>query len=120
MTVQDSSSWSFVDRLRVLLATSPTLLLSVTAALLFSTYLVVHLYLRRLPPNAPKVVSGDYPITGALGFWKARWDFSRDSARQSPTGYYSFHAGPHTVVGLSGPQGRKVFFENKGLGFNEG
>lgn len=73
-----------------------------------------------LPPNAPKQLRESYPILGSLRFFTARWDFFRDAVKSSPTGNFSFFIGKHSVVGLSGPESRKVFFENSGLGFAEG
>lgn len=99
---------------------SPTLFLSLSAAVLLTLYTLIHTYLRAPPRNAPKPVDRNYPITGAFGFWTKRWDFYRNSVRRSPTGHFTFHVGPHTVVGLSGEKGRKTFFENKSLGFSEG
>jgi sterol 14-demethylase len=72
------------------------------------------------PPQAPKLASQNYPIVGALGFFTERWTFCKRASAQSATGNYSFHLGKHRVVGVSGEEGRKVFFENKQLGFSEG
>jgi sterol 14-demethylase len=72
------------------------------------------------PHQAPKLASQNYPIVGALGFVTERWTFCQRASVQSPTGNYSFHLGKHRVVGVSGEEGRKVFFENKQLGLSEG
>lgn len=72
------------------------------------------------PPKAPKLTSHNYPIVGALGFFTERWTFCQRASAQSPTGNYSFHLGKHRVVGVSGEEGRKVFFDNRQLSFSEG
>jgi hypothetical protein len=72
------------------------------------------------PPKAPKLTSQNYPIVGALGFFTERWTFCQRASTQSPTGNYSFHLGKHRVVGISGEEGRKAFFDNRHLGFSEG
>jgi hypothetical protein len=72
------------------------------------------------PPKAPKLASHNYPIVGALGFFTERWTFCERASAHSPTGNYSFHLGKHPVIGVNGEEGRKVFFENKQLGFAEG
>ena len=101
--------------------TSPTLFLATTSTILFVAYVLVHtFFLRRLPPNAPPAVSGNFPLTGATGFWSRRWDFYRRARAHASTGNFSFHAGPNTIVGLSGEKGRRLFFESKELGFAEG
>jgi hypothetical protein len=72
------------------------------------------------PPKAPILTSQNYPIVGALGFFTERWTFCQRASAHSPTGNYSFHLGKHPVIGVSGEEGRKVFFENRQLGFSEG
>jgi hypothetical protein len=96
------------------------IVLFVAASILFTVYVAVLNHFRRIPANAPPKVSDDIPITGALGFWTRRWDWMRLAQLRSPTGNFSYHAGPNTLVGLSGEQGRRLFFENKDLGFAEG
>ena len=72
------------------------------------------------PSKAPKLVNQNYPIVGALGFFTERFTFCKRATANSPTGNYSFHLGKHPVIGVSGEEGRKVFFENRQLGFAEG
>jgi hypothetical protein len=72
------------------------------------------------PIKAPKLVSHNYPIIGALGFFTERWTFCKRASEQSPTGNFSFHLGKHRIIGLSGEEARRVFFENKQLGLAEG
>ncbi|KAF2184121.1 cytochrome P450 [Zopfia rhizophila CBS 207.26] len=110
------SVFDYIERV----TTSPTLFLLVAATVLLTAYAVLHSYFRRLPSNAPPTVSDDLPITGAFGFWTRRWDFFRNARAHTSTGNFSFHAGPHTVVGLSGDKGRQLFFESRDLGLAEG
>lgn len=72
------------------------------------------------PPKAPQTLSNDYPIIGAVAFFTKRWDFFRHAISQSPTGNFSFHLGKHPLIGVSGDEGRRVFFESKQLSFAEG
>ena len=100
--------------------TSPTLFLLVSSLVLSAAYVILHTWFRRLPANAPPAVSDDFPITGAIRFWTKRWDFVRRARDQTSTGNFSFHAGPNTIVALNGDAGRKLFFESRDLGFQEG
>jgi hypothetical protein len=104
------------------LGSSSTILHVSIAILLLCTVGCVLLYPKRaaLPANAPPRVNEGWPILGAMRFFTARWDFFRQSREQSPTGNFSFHIGAYNIVGLSGDKGRQVFFEHKGLSFNEG
>lgn len=107
----------FVQRI----TTSPTLALLFGVAVFFTIYNIVHtFFIRRIPANAPPVVRDNFPITGAWAFWTRRWDWYRQQMRRSNTGNFSFHAGPNTIIGLSGDKGRQLFFESKDLGFGEG
>lgn len=72
------------------------------------------------PKNAPALTTEGWPIIGSTQFFTKRWDFMRSAAQRSNTGNFMFHAGPHEIVGVSGPEARKVFFESKKLGFSEG
>lgn len=99
---------------------SPTLLLLFTLALAFIFVIFHTLFIRRLPSNAPPAAHDDYPVTGPWGFWTRRWDWYRSHRDQSKTGNFSFHAGPNTIVALTGEEGRKLFFESRELGFAEG
>ncbi|KAF2019854.1 cytochrome P450 6A1 [Aaosphaeria arxii CBS 175.79] len=99
---------------------SPTISLLVFSCVLFVIYVCYHTYQRRVPSNAPPTVKGDIPLTGVWDFWTRRWDFYKQEIDRAPTGNFSFHAGPNTLVGLSGEKGRKLFFESKELGFTQG
>jgi sterol 14-demethylase len=59
-------------------------------------------------------------VFGDLGFFRERWDWWQRSVAQSTTGSFLYHIGQYTVVGVSGQEGRKFFFESKDLGFSEG
>ncbi|OGM45751.1 hypothetical protein ABOM_005525 [Aspergillus bombycis] len=48
------------------------------------------------------------------------WEFCHESMTASPTGNYSYYLGRDCVVGLSGPQGRKTFFESRDLDLDQG
>ncbi|KAJ8112688.1 hypothetical protein OPT61_g4995 [Boeremia exigua] len=99
---------------------SPTLLL-LTSSTLVLIFITVHtLFIRRIPANAPRAASDNYPVTGPWGFWTERWDWYRRRRDQSNTGNFSFHAGPNTIVALTGEEGRRLFFESRELGFTEG
>lgn len=83
-------------------------------------YKLLKLYSHEISRNAPPVVKGNLPLSGAWGFWGARWEWCRSVRDWSPTGNYSFHVGRHHVIGLSGDEGRQVFFDSKELGLTEG
>lgn len=101
-------------------STSPTVFLLVSTTVLFTAYVLVVTYLRRIPANAPPVASDDFPLTGAVRFWTKRWEWFQQTRLHTPTGNFTFHAGPNTLVALSGEKGRRLFFESRDLGFAEG
>lgn len=66
--------------------------------------------------GAPAVLAwADWPVVGALRFFSARHDFWHDAVRRSATGSFSFYIGRKQCVGVSGDEGRAMFFEHKGL-----
>lgn len=73
-----------------------------------------------LPKSIPPRIKDELPILGALRFFSARADFCEENSVQSKNGNYSFHIGPYPVVGLSGLEGRKAFYESKELSLFEG
>lgn len=85
-----------------------------TALLLYST--------RQAPfPNsAPTLLSGNLPVVGAFRFFVSRATFLKDGAANSKTGNFSFYVGKHQVVGLSGLEGRKIFYDSKELSSHQG
>ncbi|GFN21569.1 cytochrome P450 [Aspergillus tubingensis] len=86
---------------------------------LFVAQCIRLLWKRPFPSNAPKFVAG-YPLVGALQFVNDREGFCHRSKMASPTGNYSFYLGRDRVVGLSGPQGRRTFFESRDLDLDAG
>jgi len=74
----------------------------------------------RFSKNSPKQTSDTLPILGSIGFFTRRWDFFRASLERSPTNSFSFWVGKLPVIGLGGDQGRKTFFEERGLDFGQG
>lgn len=73
-----------------------------------------------LPKNAPAFTTETWPIVGSLQFFTQRWDFVQRAAAHSNTGNFSFYAGQYPIIGLSGQESRKIFFESRALGFAEG
>lgn len=72
------------------------------------------------PRFAPSLVSENLPIVGAIRFFVSRATFLKDGASASKTGNFSFYVGKHQVVGLSGLEGRKTFYESKELSSHQG
>jgi len=88
-------------------------------AVLSSAY--IYLFSRpAFPRNAPALTSEAFPVIGSLQFFTKRWDFFQKAMAQSSTGNFSFYAGQYPIIGVAGPEARKVFLENKGLAFAEG
>ncbi|KAH9861690.1 hypothetical protein J1614_011443 [Plenodomus biglobosus] len=110
-----------LSRLFDRITSSYTLTLLAAFVVLSVLFVIIHtLFLRRIPSNAPPTVSDDAPIVGAIGFWTERWSWFERQRNASKTGNFSWHAGAHTILGLSGDKSRQVFFESKELGFKEG
>ncbi|KAI0878743.1 cytochrome P450 6A1 [Hypoxylon argillaceum] len=95
-------------------ATVWVLLLTTVATLLSRVF-----WRPAFPKNAPKwYKKGDWPILGALEFYYGRRaDFTREALQASKTGNFSFYIGKKQLVGISGAEGRKLFFESKDLNF---
>lgn len=72
------------------------------------------------PKNAPKQIKEGYPLLGALRLFTSRGDFYKDALTRSDTGNFSVHFGKHQLVGMSGVEGRKTFFDSKDLNMSEG
>ncbi len=88
-------------------------------AVLSSAY--IYLFSRpAFPRNAPALTPEAFPIIGSLQFFTKRWDFFQKATAHSSTGNFSFYAGQYPIIGVAGPEARKVFLENKGLAFAEG
>ncbi|PNS19185.1 hypothetical protein CAC42_1921 [Sphaceloma murrayae] len=75
---------------------------------------------RSLPSKAPPLVSGCFPVVGAVKFFSARAEFFKEKALESKSGIYTFFVGSYPVVGLSGPHGRSTFYDAKQLSLFEG
>ncbi|KAF2207132.1 hypothetical protein CERZMDRAFT_122786 [Cercospora zeae-maydis SCOH1-5] len=92
--------------------------------LLFLTSFVLYVFHKpAFPKNAPKLTSHNtIPLIGAVKFFTRRIDFMSLGQSHSPTGNFGFYAGMHPVIGLSGKsvEQRRVFFEDKRMGFSEG
>ncbi|RYO88763.1 hypothetical protein DL766_005187 [Monosporascus sp. MC13-8B] len=74
-----------------------------------------------LPKNAPKWwKGGDWPVLGALRFYSQRADFYREAISHSPSGNFSFYMGKKHLIGLSGPEARRTFYDSRELSLNEG
>ncbi|KAI1753783.1 cytochrome P450 6A1 [Xylaria castorea] len=95
-------------------ATVWVLLLTTAATLFFRVF-----WRPAFPKNGPKwYKKGDWPILGALEFYYGRRaDFMKDALRASKTGNFSFYIGKKQLIGVSGEEGRKLFFESKDLNF---
>lgn len=72
------------------------------------------------PKSAPQLIKGNWPIVGALRFFTSRGPFLKEGASITKTGNFSFYCGKHRVVGLSGIDGRKTFYESKDLSSHQG
>ena len=64
-----------------------------------------------IPPPAHNV----FPIIGAYTFFVRRWDWFQAEVARSKNGLFSFYAGNKLIIGISGEEARKIFFESKGL-----
>lgn len=72
------------------------------------------------PDSSPSLLTGNLPVIGAFQFFVSRATFLKDGAANSKTGNFSFYVGKHQVVGLSGLEGRKVFYDSKELSSHQG
>ena len=74
------------------------------------------------PTKAPRLTTISIPFIGSKQFFTNRWDFFQAAKAASETGNFTFYAGQYPVVGVSGQEARKVFFDTptKQLGFSEG
>lgn len=71
------------------------------------------------PKGAPKLIR-HWPIVGAVQLFGQRRTFFRETSNRSPTGHFSIYVGKHQVVGLTGLEARKTFFETKALNMSKG
>lgn len=101
------------------LLTAPTLL-TATLIVLLTTFYLTLLRAPSFPPNAPPHTKETYPLLGAWFWFSERWDFHQRASAASPTGNFSFFAGPLSVISIASDSARRVFFESKDLHFNAG
>ena len=66
------------------------------------------------PRKAPPVFEA-WPIVGALRFFSDRKAFLEEVAAKSHSGQASFYYGKLRIIGLSGEDGRRTFFDSKDL-----
>jgi len=94
----------------------------VTAALITVTVGILSVFLKdsSVPDQAPKLISGLWPILGHRGFFNARWDFHHNMGKASQNGNWSYFVGNKPVVGMSGDASRKVFFTSTKLHLGAG
>lgn len=71
------------------------------------------------PKGAPTLVK-EWPIFGALRLFNERKSFYLDASSRSLTGNFSTYVGKYQVLGLSGPEARKLFFESRALNMSAG
>lgn len=89
---------------------------------LFVLILAIYLYAspkvtyKNIPPQARNV----FPVIGAHKFFVKRWDWFEQEIARSKHGIFSFFAGDKLVIGMSGEEARKIFFESKDLNLGEG
>jgi cytochrome P450 len=100
---------------------SPTLLILSVSAAIFLAYTLAHYFvIRRHPANIPHLVRDNFPITGPVGFWTERWSWYKRQRDAAPNGNFSFNVGSHTMIALTGEEGRKLFYDSRHLGLREG
>lgn len=76
-------------------------------------------YRPSFPRNAPKLFKG-YPVLGVPRFFTDRGNFLTEGRRLAGSGNWSFYFGKMRIVGLSGEDGRRLFFESRDLDFTKG
>ena len=102
--------------------------LVVTSASIVLYFLMMRLAkLPTLPPGTPKLLTKDHwPILGTLRFFTDRGAFTTEANRAAlgpdgkGTGTYSFFVGNRHIIGISGTESRKAFFDSRELDFTEG
>ncbi|KAK1978344.1 cytochrome P450 6A1 [Colletotrichum cereale] len=76
-------------------------------------------YRPSFPRNAPRLFKG-YPVVGTPRFFSDRGTFLAEGRRLATSGNWSFYFGKKRLVGLSGVDGRRLFFESRDLDFSKG
>ncbi len=103
-------------RLQTWLATACILLLVAALAVVLDA-------LRRppFPKTAPQLIHrGAFPVMGMMRFFSRRGDFMHNCIQATRTGNFSFYFGKLQIVGVSGVEGRRTFFESKELNMPKG
>lgn len=96
------------------------LLPAALGALMIAVGVLAFAYNVAVPQGSPRrIKSGNYPIVGAIDFFRKRADFCWQAIRESPTGLYSHTIGMYHIVGISGVEARKKYFESKDLSFTD-
>lgn len=99
----------------------PALYLLLSSAVVFALW---HLLFTRphASKNAPKAWNVyDWPVVGsALSFYSRRRDMVLEGVAASQHGNFSFYVGKKHVIAMSGPDGRKTFYESRALNFSAG
>ncbi|KAK1573915.1 cytochrome P450 6A1 [Colletotrichum navitas] len=71
------------------------------------------------PKSAPKLFKS-HPVVGSPRFFSNRGNFMTEGRRLAKSGNWSFYFGKMRIVGLSGVEGRRLFFESRELDFTKG
>ncbi|TVY15052.1 Sterol 14-demethylase [Lachnellula arida] len=106
-----------LDTLPLSLPTIASLFLLTSLYLLYTFLSPSYTFPQKSP--SPSTIS-HLPIVGAIQFFTRRWDFFRHSRDAAKTGNFRFFLGKNPVVGLSGVEGRKMFFESRELSMHDG
>jgi hypothetical protein len=101
-------------------STNPLLSVAFLSVVILASAILYAFQRPSLPKNAPPLVNEAWPIIGSMQFFTHRWEFFQRQIAHSPTGNFSFYAGDKPVIGLSGDEARRVFFEHKQLGASAG
>lgn len=113
-------SWSTMELLTLTAASSLTLPVSIAACVVLIS-LILHVFSKpAFPANAPELTKDAIPLIGSRNFFTKRWDFYKSAIARSKTGNFAFYAGKWPVVGISGHDARKLFFESRQLNLQEG
>jgi hypothetical protein len=101
-------------------STNPLLSVAFLSIVIFASAFLYAFQRPSLPKNAPPLVNEAWPIIGSMQFFTHRWEFFQRQVAHSPTGNFSFYAGDKPVIGVSGDEAQRIFFEHKQLGATQG
>ncbi|QIX02177.1 hypothetical protein AMS68_007694 [Peltaster fructicola] len=99
---------------------SPTSLALASVVVLASCFFYIFFNRPSLPSNAPKQARDQVPILGAWRFFTERHTWFEKEIAASSTGNFSYWVANKPVIGLSGLEGRRMFFDSKAMNFSEG